>query len=105
MVTVGEKAPAFELQDQSGETVSLSQYGGRWVVLYFYPRDDTPGCTKEACEFSADLQRFGELDAVVLGCSPDTPERQPRVHREVWTAPDAAVGSRTHGNAGVRRLG
>lgn len=75
MVTVGEKAPAFELQNQDGEPVSLSQHAGRWVVLYFYPRDDTPGCTKEACEFSADLQRFGELDAVVLGCSPDTPER------------------------------
>ena len=75
MVTVGEKAPAFELQDQNGDAVSLAQYAGRWVVLYFYPRDDTPGCTKEACEFSADLQRFDELDAVVLGCSPDSPER------------------------------
>ena len=75
MVTVGEKAPAFELQNQDGESVSLSGLAGRWVVLYFYPRDDTPGCTKEACEFSADLQRFGDLDAVVLGCSPDTPER------------------------------
>ncbi len=74
-VTVGKKAPAFELQNQHGEPVSLAQYAGRWVVLYFYPRDDTPGCTKEACEFSADLQRFGELDAVVLGCSPDSPER------------------------------
>ena len=75
MVTVGEKAPAFELQNQNGDAVSLAQYAGRWVVLYFYPRDDTPGCTKEACEFSADLQCFDELDAVVLGCSPDSPER------------------------------
>ena len=75
MLTVGEKAPAFELQNQDGESVSLSQYAGRWVVLYFYPRDDTPGCTKEACEFSADLQQFDALDAEVLGCSPDSPER------------------------------
>ena len=74
-VTVGEKAPAFELKDQGGEPVSLAQFAGRWVVLYFYPKDDTPGCTKEACEFSADAHRFGELDAVVLGCSPDSPER------------------------------
>ena len=75
MMTVGEQAPGFELLNQDGEPVRLSQYAGRWVVLYFYPRDDTPGCTKEACEFSADLQEFGELDAVVLGCSPDSPER------------------------------
>ena len=74
-VTVGEKAPAFELKDQGGELVSLAQFAGRWVVLYFYPKDDTPGCTTEACEFSADAHRFGDLDAVVLGCSPDSPER------------------------------
>lgn len=74
MVTVGEKAPAFRLQDQDGKPVSLAQFAGRWVVLYFYPRDDTPGCTTEACEFSADAPRFGELDAAVLGCSPDSPE-------------------------------
>ena len=75
MITVGEKAPAFALKDQDDRTVRLSQFAGQWVVLYFYPRDDTPGCTKEACEFSADLGSFGELDAVVLGCSPDDPAR------------------------------
>jgi peroxiredoxin Q/BCP len=75
MITVGNKAPAFSLKDQAEETVRLSQFAGRWVVLYFYPKDDTPGCTTEACEFSADIRRFDKLDAVVLGCSPDSPER------------------------------
>ena len=62
-------------KDQRDEAVRLSQLAGQWVVLYFYPKDDTPGCTTEACEFSADIPRFGKLDAVVLGCSPDSPER------------------------------
>ena len=75
MVTVGEKSPDFELQNQDGEPVRLADLRGRWVVLYFYPKDDTPGCTKEACEFTADIQHFGELDAVVVGCSPDSPQR------------------------------
>lgn len=75
MITVGEKAPAFALENQDDRTVRLSEFGGQWVVLYFYPRDDTPGCTREACEFSADLDSFGELDTVVLGCSPDDPAR------------------------------
>ena len=75
MITVGNKAPAFSLKDQAEETVRLSQFAGQWVVLYFYPKDDTPGCTTEACEFSADIRRFDKLDAVVLGCSPDSPER------------------------------
>lgn len=75
MIEVGKKAPAFALKNQDDETVRLSQYAGQWVVLYFYPKDDTPGCTKEACEFSVLLPRFGKLDAVVLGCSPDAPAR------------------------------
>lgn len=75
MIEVGKKAPAFALKNQQEETVRLSQFAGQWVVLYFYPKDDTPGCTKEACEFSGELPRFARMDAVVLGCSPDTPER------------------------------
>lgn len=75
MITAGKRAPAFALKDQRDETVRLSQFVGRWVVLYFYPKDETPGCTTEACEFSADAVRFGTLDAVVLGCSPDPPAR------------------------------
>ena len=75
MITVGEKAPAFALSNQDDRTVRLSEFAGQWVVLYFYPKDDTPGCTKEACEFSAGMDGFAGLDAVVLGCSPDDPAR------------------------------
>jgi thioredoxin-dependent peroxiredoxin len=71
-VEEGKKAPAFTLKDSSGEAVSLSDFAGRNVVVYFYPRDDTPGCTKEACGFR-DLQRkIDKHDAVVLGISPDS---------------------------------
>ena len=75
MIAVGRKAPAFKLPNQDDETVSLADQKGQWVVLYFYPRDDTPGCTKEACEFTAGLRGFQKLDAVVFGCSPDSPDR------------------------------
>jgi thioredoxin-dependent peroxiredoxin len=71
---VGKRAPAFTLQDDRGSMVALSDLAGQWVVLYFYPRDDTPGCTVEACEFTAGLPRFEKLDALVFGCSPDSPE-------------------------------
>jgi peroxiredoxin Q/BCP len=73
-IEVGDKAPAFSLKNQDGETVKLSDFKGRWVVLYFYPKDDTPGCTIEACDFTAGIKGFEKLDAVVLGCSPDSPE-------------------------------
>lgn len=70
---LGKPAPAFELPDQDGNPVRLAELKGRWVVLYFYPKDDTPGCTTEACEFTAGVEAFQGLEAVVLGCSPDTP--------------------------------
>jgi peroxiredoxin Q/BCP len=73
-LTVGKKAPAFTLPDQDGERVKLADYKGRWVVLYFYPKDDTPGCTTEACDFTDGLKDFEKLEADVLGCSPDSPE-------------------------------
>jgi peroxiredoxin Q/BCP len=72
---IGQPAPTFELPDQDGVEVSLAALAGRWVVLYFYPKDDTPGCTTEACEFTEGIETFGQLDAVVFGCSPDSPER------------------------------
>jgi peroxiredoxin Q/BCP len=74
MIEVGKPAPAFALQNQDGEEVSLAGLQGQWVVLYFYPKDDTPGCTKEACEFTAGIAEFEKLDAVILGCSPDDEE-------------------------------
>jgi thioredoxin-dependent peroxiredoxin len=71
MLEAGTKAPPFTLPDQDGAQVSLQDLRGRWVVLYFYPKDDTPGCTVEACEFTAALPAFRGLDAEVFGCSAD----------------------------------
>lgn len=68
-------APDFTLLNDQDEQVSLSSFRGRPVVLFFYPKDDTPGCTVEACSFRDALPRFGELNAVVLGISPDTPRK------------------------------
>lgn len=73
-LVVGRKAPTFALPDQDGQTVKLSDLKGQWVVLYFYPKDDTPGCTTEACDFTAGIKGFEKLDATVLGCSADSPE-------------------------------
>jgi thioredoxin-dependent peroxiredoxin len=72
MLEVGKKAPPFQLPDQDGKPVALKDLSGRWVVLYFYPRDDTPGCTVEACEFTAAMPQFRDLDALVFGCSADS---------------------------------
>ncbi|MFG6120735.1 MULTISPECIES: thioredoxin-dependent thiol peroxidase [Thalassobacillus] len=74
-VEVGKKAPDFELEASNGEKVKLSDYRGKNVVLYFYPKDMTPGCTTEACDFRDHHESFGDLDAVILGVSPDPVER------------------------------
>ena len=71
MVDKGDAAPDFTLPADDGSDVSLSGLRGRRVVLYFYPKDDTSGCTAQACELRDDMPRFDELDAVVLGVSPD----------------------------------
>ena len=71
---VGKKPPSFSLPDQDDETVTLGDLAGRWTVLYFYPNDDTPGCTTEACDFTAGLKDFEKLAATVLGCSPNSTE-------------------------------
>jgi peroxiredoxin Q/BCP len=68
---VGAKAPAFTLTDTDGKKVSLSGFAGQKVVVYFYPRDDTPGCTKEACQFNDSLSQFEGLNVPVIGISPD----------------------------------
>ena len=72
MVEEGQPAPDFELVSDEGERVQLSQFRGRPVVLYFYPRDDTPGCTRQACGIRDTYGDFGERGAVVLGVSPDS---------------------------------
>ena len=74
----GDKAPAFSLLDQDGATVSLSDFTGRKVVVYFYPADDTPGCTKEACQFNDLLDDFAALGVDVVGVSPDGDESHRR---------------------------
>ena len=72
MLEVGTKAPAFELPDQNGVIHTLEQYRGKKVVLYFYPKDNTPGCSKQACGFSERYPQFREKGAVVLGVSKDS---------------------------------
>ena len=69
---VGDKAPEFSAPSSGGKTVSLADYGGRNVVLYFYPKDDTPGCTKEACAFRDEYGAIGKKGAIVLGVSTDS---------------------------------
>ena len=72
MIAEGQPAPDFELENDAGETVTLSALRGKPVVLYFYPKDDTPGCTTEACEFRDAYDRFREQGVEILGVSPDT---------------------------------
>lgn len=72
MVEAGTKAPDFSLPDQDGKTHQLNAYHGKWVVLYFYPKDLTPGCTTEACNFQESLPSFQNIDAVILGVSKDS---------------------------------
>jgi peroxiredoxin Q/BCP len=73
-VTLGKAAPEFKLPNQDDKPTSLADYKGKWVVLYFYPKDDTPGCTIEACDFRDGLSALEKLNAVVLGVSPDSAE-------------------------------
>ena len=72
MLEVGMKAPNFSLLNQNGETVSLSDFYGKRVVLYFYPKDNTPGCTRQACAFAGNYAAFKSLDVVVIGVSKDS---------------------------------
>lgn len=72
---IGSNAPDFNLPDASGKATALKDFKGKWTVLYFYPKDDTPGCTTEACEFTSSIADFKNLDAQVVGVSPDKPEK------------------------------
>ncbi len=95
---VGSKAPTFTLTSDSGAKVKLSQFKGQPVVLYFYPKDDTPGCTKEACAFRDLKAKIADLGAVVLGVSPDSPESHVKFREKyslnfpLLSDPDHAVG-------------
>ena len=74
MISEGDQLPKFSLEADDGTVVTRDSLGGKNVVLYFYPKDDTSGCTKEACDFRDALPRFGKIDAVVVGVSPDSLE-------------------------------
>ncbi len=71
-ITVGQPAPDFSLSNTDGQTRTLQDYRGKWLVLYFYPKDNTSGCTTEALDFTAHIQDFQKLNAVVVGVSPDS---------------------------------
>jgi peroxiredoxin Q/BCP len=73
VLSKGSPAPDFTLSDETGATKRLSDFKGRPVVLYFYPKDDTPGCTTEACNFRDDYSAYVDADVVILGVSPDSP--------------------------------
>jgi peroxiredoxin Q/BCP len=72
-VKLDQKAPAFKVPDQDGVIRSLAEFAGQWLVLYFYPKDSTPGCTCEAQDFTKELKAFEKLDATIVGVSADSP--------------------------------
>ncbi len=95
MVEEGKPAPDFELTTDAGERVKLSDFRGRPVVLYFYPKDDTPGCTKEACGFRDVYSEFEQRGAVVLGVSPDDEASHVRF-KEKYSLPFALLADPEH---------
>jgi peroxiredoxin Q/BCP len=74
MIKVGDKAPDFFLPHREGKNSALADFKGKWIVLYFYPKDNTPGCSREAAEFSTTFPEFRAMNAVVVGISPDSPQ-------------------------------
>ena len=97
VLTVGDPAPAFSLETGDGKTVTLSELRGKKVVLYFYPKDDTPGCTREACSFRDERARFAKANAVILGVSRDSAASHQRFAQKyrltfpLLSDPDASV--------------
>jgi len=111
MVQLGKKAPEFKLPTDGGGTIALKDLKGQKVVLYFYPKDDTPGCTVEACDFTAGIRDFEKLYAVVLGVSPDSTESHrkfvakhaiPRTTRRA--APPRPRASATRSRRSIRQV-
>ena len=101
----GDKAPEFTAPINGGGRIALADFKGKHVVLYFYPRDDTPGCTKEACAFRDHFTAFKKKGAVVLGVSVDSREGARQVCDEIQAAVHAGVGRRQENCRGLRRLG
>jgi peroxiredoxin Q/BCP len=75
MINLGSKAPEFCIPNQDNVEICLRDLKGKWIVLYFYPRDNTPGCTTQACDFTHEVEAFENLGAVILGVSPDSPKK------------------------------
>ena len=95
MPEIGDPVPSFELQSDTGETVSLEQLRGRPVVLYFYPKDDTAGCTRQACGIRDSWPAFGEMNATVLGVSPDSVESHVKF-RDKYSLPFTLLADPDH---------
>lgn len=99
-LSAGDRAPAFTLPDQDGKKTSLKDFAGSPVVVYFYPADDTPGCTKEACQFQDNLRAFDRAGIAVVGISPDGAEKHQRfrakygLHFPLLSDPDHQVMER-----------
>lgn len=109
MIQAGERAPDFELPSDTGETYALDRLRGQRVVLYFYPKDDTSGCTKEACGFRDALPSFDDRDVVVLGVSPDDLESHERFREKYdlnfpLLADEEGRVARTYGVWGTKKL-
>ena len=75
MIEINQEAPKLCLPNQDGNEICLNDLKGKWIILYFYPKDNTAGCSTEACEFTSELPNFENLDAVILGVSPDSPKK------------------------------
>ena len=75
MLEIGDRVPSFCLSNQDEEEICFRDIKGRWIVLYFYPKDNTPGCTTEACDFTKAIPNFRDMGAIVLGVSPDSPKK------------------------------
>lgn len=95
MLSAGDRAPSFSLPDDAGRTVTLASLKGRTVVLYFYPKDDTPGCTTQACGLRDNWAALERAGAVVLGVSPDSPERH-AAFRAKYDLPFALLADEDH---------
>lgn len=106
---VGDRAPSFELLDQQGETVGLADLAGRKVLVYFYPKADTPGCTRQSCSVRDAREELAELGVVALGISPDPPERLAKFDVKhglgfrLLSDPDRAV-ARAYGAFGEKKM-
>lgn len=94
-VSVNNPAPDFELLDETGTPRRLSDYRGKPVVLYFYPKDDTPGCTKEACSFRDDYSEYEKAGVVILGVSPDSPKSHAKF-KEKYNLPFTLLADEDH---------